>query len=72
MDIERAKMRRQESNDTGLVVLGIILGLGVGVGIALIYSRGTGKQNRKALNQWAHRRLDGVQRKVEGVVKRDG
>jgi gas vesicle protein len=50
----------------------MLLGAGLGAVVALFYSPGTGEQNRKNLNLWAHHRLDDVQRKVEGVVKREG
>ena len=65
---ERHRKARKEGNT--LAIPGIILGTGIGAALALIYSPGTGKQNRKQLTQWAHRRLDVVQRKLEGVVKR--
>ena len=70
MDTKRTKKAGKSSDGTSLVVLGIALGFAIGAGIALVYSRGSGEQNRKELNKWAHRRLDVVQRKIEGVVKR--
>lgn len=63
---------RPEPDGNGLAVLGMLLGAGLGAVVALFYSPGTGEQNRKNLNLWAHHRLDDVQRKVEGVVKREG
>jgi gas vesicle protein len=66
----RAK-KRQEGDGNALGVIGALLGAAIGAAVGLIYSRGTGEQNRKALNRWAHHRVDDLQRKVEGVVKRE-
>ncbi len=71
MDTERTKKATKKSDGNTLLVLGSLLGAGIGAAIALVYSRGTGEQNRKDLNMWAHHRLDDVQHKIEGAVKRD-
>jgi gas vesicle protein len=67
---ERYSRVRKAKEGNSLAVPGVILGTGIGAALALIYSPGTGKQNRKQLSDWAHRQLDVVQRKLEGVVKR--
>jgi gas vesicle protein len=46
-------------------ILGLMAGAAVGAAVALVNSPHDGKKNRKQLNQWAHKRLDDVQRKVE-------
>lgn len=71
MDNIRTKKAKKKSDGNTLIVLGVLLGLGIGAGLALAYSRGNGSQNRRELNQWAHKRLDVVQHRIEGVVKRE-
>jgi gas vesicle protein len=59
------KKTRGKSDGNTLAVVGVALGAAIGAAIALVYSRGTGEQNRANLNKWAHNRLDDVQRKVD-------
>lgn len=61
---------KKKSDGNTLAGFGLLLGAAIGGALGLIYSRGTGEQNRKDLNLWAHHRLDDLQRKAEGVVKR--
>ncbi|MGA7733728.1 MAG: YtxH domain-containing protein [Chloroflexia bacterium] len=68
---ETRKRTRKESGGNALAAIGMLLGAGLGAAVALVYSPGSGKKNRKNLNLWAHHRLDDLQRKAEGVVKRD-
>jgi hypothetical protein len=70
-DTDTKKRARKESDGNTLAALGMLLGAGLGAAVALFYSRGTGEQNRKDLNMWAHHRLDDLQHKAEGVMKRD-
>jgi hypothetical protein len=56
-----------KSDGNALAVVGAILGAAIGAGVALVYSRGTGEQNRADLNKWAHHRLDDLQHKVESI-----
>jgi len=57
------------SNLTGkgrfFTLFGLLAGAAVGAAVALIYSPHKGEQNLRELNQWAHSRLDDVQRRVE-------
>jgi hypothetical protein len=66
------KQTKKEADGSVLAALGMLAGAALGAVLGLIYSRGTGEQNRRDLNLWAHHRLDDLQRKVEGVVKREG
>jgi gas vesicle protein len=68
---ETRKRARKESGGKALTAIGMVLGAGLGAAVGLVHSPGTGKKNRKNLNLWAHHRLDDLQRKAEGVVKRD-
>ena len=68
----RMRTKRQDQDDgNALTAIGMLLGAALGAAVALVYSPGTGKQNRKNLTLWAHHRLDEIQRKAEGVVKRE-
>ncbi len=62
---------RKQTDGNSLTIIGMLLGAAIGASVALVYSRGTGAQNRRALNLWAHHRLDDIQHKVEGAVKRE-
>lgn len=66
-DRELNKKTRVASDGNTLAVVGVALGAAIGGAIALVYSRGTGEQNRAGLNKWAHNRLDDIQRKVETI-----
>lgn len=72
MEPESIKKTKKQSDGNTLAAIGLLFGAALGAAVAMVYSRGTGKQNRKDLNLWAHHRLDDLQRKAEGVVKKDG
>lgn len=61
------KKTKPKSDGNTLAVLGAVLGAAIGAGVALVYARGSGKQNRADLNIWAHHRLDDLQHKVESI-----
>jgi gas vesicle protein len=46
-------------------LFGLVAGAAVGAAVALVYSPHKGEKNIRELNQWAHNRLEEVQRKVE-------
>jgi gas vesicle protein len=53
------------SDGNALAIVGMALGGAIGAAVALVYSRGTGEQNRANLSKWAHNRLDDLQHKVD-------
>ena len=63
----KIKKSKPKSDGNALAIVGAILGAAIGAGVALVYSHGTGEQNRADLNKWAHHRLDDLQHKVESI-----
>jgi gas vesicle protein len=63
----KIKKSKPKSDGNALAILGTLLGAAIGAGVALVYTRGSGEQNRADLNKWAHHRLDDLQHKVESI-----
>jgi len=63
----KIKKSKPKSDGNVLAILGTLLGAAIGAGVALVYTRGSGEQNRSDLNKWAHHRLDDLQHKVESI-----
>lgn len=53
-----------------ITLLGLLAGAAIGAAVALIYSPAEGERNRQKLNEWAHSRLDDVQRQIEDKTGR--
>ena len=63
----KIKKGKPKSDGNALAILGTLLGVAIGAGVALVYTRGSGEQNRADLNKWAHHRVDDLQHKVESI-----
>ena len=63
----KIKKGKPKSDGNALAILGTLLGAAIGAGVALVYTRGSGEQNRADLNKWAHHRVDDLQHKVESI-----
>lgn len=63
----KIKKSKPKSDGNALAILGTLLGAAIGAGVALVYTRGSGEQNRADLNKWAHHRVDDLQHKVESI-----
>jgi gas vesicle protein len=49
-------------------ILGMAAGAAIGAGVALVYSPGTGDQNRTRLQQWVQSRIGDAQGQVQGMA----
>ena len=52
----------------GYALAGVLAGAAIGAALGLVYSRGSGEENRKALLDWGQGRATNLQRKAESEL----
>jgi gas vesicle protein len=59
----------RKDKGTGYALLGVLAGAAIGAALGLVYSRGSGEENRKAMLDWGQGRANDLQRKARSELQ---